>query len=49
MLETITRKIRLYGTLTGEQFNHLVEIAQRCPVHRILAGQATIRTLAESA
>ena len=47
-LGVITSKVRISGTLTGEQFDRLVEIAQRCPVHRTLTDRVTIRTVPES-
>jgi len=38
------RRIRLEGDLTHEQRTRLIEIAERCPVHRALASSNTIRT-----
>lgn len=35
-LETISRKITIRGALTDEQKNRLLEIAQKCPVHRTI-------------
>ena len=45
----ITRTLRLTGELDAEQRQRLVEIAEKCPVHKTLAGQITIRTTAERA
>lgn len=41
----IRRKIALEGDLTGEQRQRLLEIANKCPVHRTLTG--TIRVESE--
>jgi len=43
-VELITRQIRFIGDLTAEQITRLTEIADRCPVHRTLTGEITIRT-----
>ncbi len=40
----ITREIELSGPLTAEQKRRLVEIAERCPVHRTLLGPKEIVT-----
>jgi uncharacterized OsmC-like protein len=49
-VERITREIELVGPLTAEQKARLVEIAERCPVHRTMAGPTKIATrLKESA
>jgi putative redox protein len=40
----ITRELELSGPLTAEQKQRLVEIAERCPVHRTLMGQREIVT-----
>jgi len=39
----IKRYISLSGPLTEEQRNRLLEIAERCPVHRTLTSEITIR------
>lgn len=39
-----TREIKLIGELAAEQRERLLEIADRCPVHRILTGQIEIHT-----
>ncbi|MGH9031990.1 MAG: bifunctional alpha/beta hydrolase/OsmC family protein [Acidimicrobiia bacterium] len=44
MIERIDRVLDLGGPLTGEQRNRLVEIAERCPVHRTLVGEKQIVT-----
>lgn len=36
------REIALEGALTEEQRTRLLEIANRCPIHRLLVGQATV-------
>lgn len=40
----ITRDIALAGELDPEQRQRLIEIAEKCPVHRTLAGEITITT-----
>jgi putative redox protein len=40
----IARQLRLEGDLDAEQRQRLVEIAERCPVHKTLAGTITINT-----
>jgi len=40
----ITREIELSGPLTAEQKKRLVEIAERCPVHRTLVEPKEIVT-----
>jgi len=39
----ITREVGLSGDLDGEQRARLLEIADRCPVHRTLTGEIKIR------
>ena len=39
--------IRFYGPLDDEQKNRLLEIADRCPVHRTLSSEIKIRTVME--
>ncbi len=49
MLDRIDLVIELTGALTGEQRARLLEIAERCPVHRTLQSEIDIRSrLAES-
>lgn len=42
----ITREIALEGDLDGEQRQRLLEIADKCPVHKTLSGAITIQTSA---
>jgi putative redox protein len=44
MLDRIEREIALAGPLGDEQRARLLEIAERCPVHRTLTSEVTIRT-----
>jgi putative redox protein len=46
LLDRIDRDIALEGPLTPEQTGRLVEIAERCPVHRTLTSRIDIRTRA---
>jgi len=41
---TIDRQIMLEGELSGEQRERLLQIANACPVHKLLAGPITIRS-----
>jgi len=41
---TIDRKIVLRGELSEEQRERLLQIANACPVHKILTGSITIRS-----
>lgn len=43
-LDRIDREIALRGALTEEQRGRLLEIANRCPVHRTLTSEVDIRT-----
>jgi putative redox protein len=43
-IDRITREIELSGPLTAEQQSRLVEIANRCPVHRTLMEDKEIVT-----
>lgn len=45
----ITREVAIEGDLTAEQRQRLLEIADKCPVHRSLAGDITIATTAVTA
>jgi putative redox protein len=40
----MTRKLTLKGTLTDEQRARLLEIANKCPVHRTLTGTIRVQT-----
>ena len=43
-LDRIDREITLEGKLSDEQKHRLLEIAERCPVHRTLTSEVSIRT-----
>lgn len=43
-LDRIEREVELTGALTDEQRQRLLEIAERCPVHRTLTSEISIRT-----
>lgn len=43
-VDEITREIILEGELTDEQRQKLLEIANRCPVHRTLTSEIKVRT-----
>jgi putative redox protein len=46
----LTRKIRLDGDLSDEQRTRLLDIANKCPVHKMLTGKIAIdSSLAERA
>lgn len=40
----ITRKLGFTGTLTDEQKERLMQIANACPLHKILTGTITVET-----
>jgi putative redox protein len=44
-VDMIDRVVRLEGALDNEQRAKLIEIAEKCPVHRTLTNQITISTL----
>ena len=44
MLDRIEREISLSGPLVDEQRARLLEMAERCPVHRTLTSEVSIRT-----
>ena len=44
MLDRIEREIELAGPLSQEQRDRLLEIAERCPVHRTLTSEIQIRS-----
>jgi putative redox protein len=44
MLDRIERDIELEGPLDEEQRARLLEIANKCPVHRTLTSEIAIRT-----
>lgn len=41
---TIARQLTLTGELDAEQRQRLIEIADKCPVHKTLVGEITINT-----
>ena len=43
-VEIFTRHIELVGDLDDEQKARMLEIAQRCPIHKALAGEIQIKT-----
>ena len=43
-VDAITRELTVVGDLDAEQRQRLLEIADRCPVHRTLEGEIKIRT-----
>lgn len=44
-LDRVNRTIRLTGDLDASQRQRLLEMADRCPVHRTLHGEADVRTV----
>ena len=44
MLDRIERDVRFDGPLTAEQSSRLLEIANKCPVHRTLTSEISIQT-----
>ncbi|MEM8895291.1 MAG: alpha/beta fold hydrolase [Bacteroidota bacterium] len=44
-VDHITRELSLTGDLSEEQRNRLLEIADRCPVHRTLHGKIVVETV----
>jgi len=44
MLDRIDRELSFDGALTEEQRARLLDIANRCPVHRTLTSEITIQT-----
>jgi uncharacterized OsmC-like protein/fermentation-respiration switch protein FrsA (DUF1100 family) len=49
MLDRIDRTVRLDGDLDDDQRRRLLEIADKCPVHRTLTSEVEIRTREERA
>lgn len=48
-IDRIEREIELIGGLTNEQRSQLMEIADKCPVHRTLTSEINIRTKEKAA
>ncbi|HKR54249.1 MAG TPA: OsmC family protein [Chthoniobacterales bacterium] len=48
-IDRIEREIELIGSLTNEQRSQLMEIADKCPVHRTLTSEINIRTKEKAA
>jgi uncharacterized OsmC-like protein len=44
MIDRIERDVRFDGPLTAEQRSRLLEIANKCPVHRTLTSEINIQT-----
>jgi putative redox protein len=44
VLDHIDREVELEGALSEEQRTRLLEIANRCPVHRTLTSRIEIQT-----
>jgi putative redox protein len=44
MIDVLGREISLEGPLDAEQRKRLVEIAEKCPVHRTLHSEIVVRT-----
>jgi putative redox protein len=44
MLDGIERDVRFEGPLSVELHSRLLEIANKCPVHRTLTSKINIRT-----
>jgi putative redox protein len=44
-VDVIDRIVRLEGALTDEQRSKLIDIAQKCPLHRTLTNRIEINTL----
>jgi putative redox protein len=49
MLDRIERVITLEGDLTPQDRKRLLEIADKCPVHRALTSEIDVRTVEGSA
>jgi len=43
-LDQIEREVHFEGELTGEQRTRLLDIAERCPVHRTLHSEVLVST-----
>jgi uncharacterized OsmC-like protein len=47
-LDRVEREIELTGSLDAEQRRRLLEVADRCPVHRTLHSEVDVRTTMSS-
>ena len=43
-VEKLSRDIQLIGNLSSEEKERLIEIANKCPIYKALAGQIQIKT-----
>ena len=43
-VETFTRDVQLLGNLSADEKDRLLEIANKCPIHKALAGDIEIKT-----
>ena len=43
-VESITREILLAGTLDKEQRGRLIDIANKCPIHKLLTAGVKVET-----
>ena len=43
-VEIFSREIQLVGDLSADEKERLLEIADKCPIHKALAGQIQIKT-----
>ncbi len=43
-VETFNREIQLHGNLSAEEKDRLMEIANKCPIHKALVGETQIKT-----
>ena len=43
-VETFNRDIQLHGNLSAEEKDRLMEIANKCPIHKALVGEIQIKT-----
>ncbi len=43
-VETFNRDIQLHGNLSVEEKDRLMEIANKCPIHKALVGETQIKT-----
>ena len=40
----LTRKLHIEGTVTDAERAHLLDIANKCPIHRLLEGEISVAT-----